>query len=345
MMIKQIPVLVLACLLAEPALAQQAPLNTTLETIDAPKRIWPDEDGIITIAYENDLFAGNDNNYSNGVRASYISPESKPWEALSRLANAVPFFPDNTHTRWSFALGQNIYTPNNINLPNPPLDDQPYAGWLYGSAGIIADTEKTLDTFQITAGMVGPASGAQQTQKFIHKIIDSPKPQGWEYQLHNEPGLVLTYQRKWRNLYASTPLGFGFDLSPSVGANLGNIYTDAGVGFVARFGQDLPSDYGPPLIRPSLAGSDFFIPSRRFGWYFFGGVDGNVIGRNIFLDGNTFRDSRSVDKNILVGGAQAGLALTFGGMRLAYTQVFRTDEFKTQRSANQYGALTASFRF
>lgn len=66
-----------------------------------------------------------------------------------------------------------------------------------------------------------------------------------------------------------------------------------------RLGQRLPLDYGPPRIQPSLPGSGFFVPPQdRFGWYLFAGVEGRAVARNIFLDGNTFRDSRSVDKEL-----------------------------------------------
>jgi len=336
MKFKSLAYTALLVVLSQPALAQE-----DISKQDQPK----DKDAIITLSYENDIFAGSDNNYTNGVRISYFSPENDVPSLLSGAANLLPFYPEQGRSRWGLALGQNMYTPNNITLKNPPLDDEPYAGWLYGTATLVTDTGKTLDTFQATVGMVGPASGAHQTQSFIHHMIGSPQPQGWKYQLHNEPGLVLTYEKKWRNLYEVSPKGLGFDLSPGVGANVGNVFTNAGLSLVARFGEDLPSDYGPPLIEPSLGGSDFFEPTKRFGWYVFGGVEGDAVARNIFLDGNTFEDSRSVDKKPFIGGAQAGIALTFPSTRIAYTQVFRTKEFDTQRHPNQYGAVTVSFRF
>ena len=54
-------------------------------------------------------------------------------------------------------------------------------------------------------------------------------------------------------------------------------------------------------IEPSLPGSDFFEPTGGFSAYVFAGVDGRAIARNLFLDGNTFEGSRSVNKMNLVG--------------------------------------------
>ena len=101
----------------------------------------------------------------------------------------------------------------------------------------------------------------------------------------------------------------------------------------------------PPVIRPSLPGSDYFDHQQGFSAYLFGGVEGRVVGRNIFLDGNTFQDDGpSVDKNTLVGEARVGLALTYDNLRFAYTQVFRSQEFEGQ--SNQiFGSVTLSVAF
>jgi hypothetical protein len=113
---------------------------------------------------------------------------------------------------------------------------------------------------------------------------------------------------------------------------------------MARFGFNLPDDYGPVRIDPSLPGSSFFEPTGAVGGYIFAGVDGRAIARNIFLDGNTWQSSRSVDKVPLVGDLQLGAALTFRSFRLSFTHVFRTKEFTAQHHADQFGAINLSVR-
>lgn len=300
---------------------------------------------IFTFGIENDIFNGSDRDYTNGVRASLLSAENNFPSWLDDVASSLPFFDASGHKRWGFEVGQSIFTPTNYELRDPPLTERPYAGWLYGSANLISDTGSRLDNLQLTLGVVGPASGAEQVQETVHDLIGSPHPNGWQHQLHNEPGIVVSYERKWRGLYEFSPFGFGVDATPSVGATVGNIYDHASVGGMLRFGYDLPSDYGPPLIHPSVSGSDFFIPEEDLGWYFFAGFEGRAVGRNIFLDGNTFQDSPSVDKEYFVGSVQGGLAVTYHNTRVAYTQVFRTKEYRTQPEADAYGAVTVSYRF
>lgn len=316
----------------------------TAHAAGAPARP-ADHESIFTASLENDLFSGEDDNYTNGIRFSFLSAENNIPDWLEQGANALPFFSVEGYKRWQVDVGQSMYTPRDITVPTLQTNDRPYAGWLYGSVGVISDTGKQLDNLQLTLGVVGPLSGAAQAQDFVHDFIDSNDPQGWDYQLKNEPGIVLTYERKWRNMYQITPFGLGVDFTPSIGASVGNIFTHASVGGVVRFGYDLPSDYGPPLIRPSMPGSDFFVPSQDIGWYLFAGVEGRAVARNIFLDGNTFSDSHSVDKENFVGGLQAGIAFTYKDTRIAYTHIIRTREFQGQSENDEFGAITLSRRF
>lgn len=318
---------------------------TSSALAEQEERPFQDHKGIYTFSVENDIVTGQDNNYTNGFRFSYISPEGDVPYWLDRSGALVPFFAQDGHKRWSLQFGQSIYTPENIETTAPQPNEQPYAGWLYGTAGLTSDTGKILDRFELTLGIVGPASMAEHVQETVHDFLGSPHPMGWQYQLENEPGIVLSYERQWRAFQASGPGGWGVDFTPRAGASLGNIFTDGSVGAIARLGQDLPADYGPPLIRSSMSGSDFFIPTEELGWYLFAGAEGRGVARNIFLDGNTFEDSPSVDKKHWVGGLQAGLAVVYRDMRVSYTHVLLTDEYEGQTGNNQYGAVSLSMRF
>ena len=329
-----------ACFMALAAGGAVAQTTTT-----APQRVYQDPRAIINVQVENDLVANTDRGYTSGIRLSYLTPETTLPNWIDRAASALPFFSREGQKRVGFALGQSIYTPDDISDATPDPDDRPYAGLLYGTIGVISDTGLRVDSLELMLGMIGPASLAEETQKLVHEIIGSQDPKGWKHQLHNEPALMLTYERKWRGMYQFNPYGFGADASPYVGGSLGNVFTQAAAGMMLRIGQDLPADYGPPRIKPSLPGSDFFIPTRDFGWYLFAGIEARAVLWNVFLDGNTFRDSPSVDKNWLVGDFQFGLAATFAGIRLAYTHVFRTKEFHGQDGIGEFGALTVSFRF
>lgn len=303
-----------------------------------------DSKAIVSLVVENDSFAGSDNDYSSGVRLSLLSSEENMPLWIRSMAYALPLANDG-NKRISVAVGQSMFTPQDITRHIPKEGDHPYAGWLYGSVGMVSDTGKTLDNVMLTLGVVGPSSLVEQTQIAIHDVIGSPHPEGWDNQLKDEPGAILTYERKWRGMYEFSPFGVGADVTPHAGVNLGNISTDASVGATFRLGYDLPADYGPPRIRPSLPGSDFFVPTKELGGYLFTTISERAVARNIFLDGNTFSSGPRVNKEIMVGSLQVGAALTYGQTRISYTQVFMSKEYATQEHDSQFGVFTVSCRF
>lgn len=303
-----------------------------------------DNDGVFSIMLENDVFANTDKHYTNGVRVAYLTPETSVSNYVEKVANKLLLFDKRAYKRYSYAFGQSMFTPRNITLRNPPATDRPYAGWTYISAGIISSNDKRLDNFEVALGIVGKASLAEDTQKFVHKVIGSPRPMGWSKQLHTEPGLLISYDRQWRNEIELTTDGFDINITPSVGANLGNIYTDLSAGVMTRFGKNIPFDYGPPRIRPSIPGSDFFVPADTLGWYLFAGIEGRAVARNMFLDGNSFRSSRKVHKKHFIADFQTGFVITYKDYRIGYTHVVRTKEFSRQKAKDQFGAISFSYR-
>jgi len=312
-----------------------------------PRLLRDDEDTreSFSFALENDYFAREDDGYTNGFRLSWLSAEDDIPGWIEEAASYMPVFAQNGHKRYGIAFGQAMYAPEDLRVSQLIPNDRPYAGFLYGSVGLMSDTGYRLDNLQLTLGMVGPSSLAAQTQDAVHHAIGSIDPQGWDHQLHDEPGIMLTYERRWRSIYQFEPFGLAVDATPFLGGALGNIHTYGSVGSIFRVGMDLPADYGPPLIRPNLPGSDFFVPMRAFGWYLFAGFEGRAVAQNIFLDGNSFRDSHSVDKKPLVGSIQAGAALTFQRARIAYTHILRSREFDGQEHNDEFGAITVTFRF
>jgi lipid A 3-O-deacylase len=303
------------------------------------------ERGTFSILFENDVFFNSDHDYTNGVELTYTTaPQDTPDWAV-RVARWLPFFTANGDVRTRYAIGQSIFTPNDISTPNPPPTARPYAGFLYGAFGLAGDSGTHLDQLQVTLGVVGPDSLAERSQTWIHSVIRDRKPLGWDTQLHNEPAIVIQYERSMRLIPPQSVLGLIFDAEPHYGLAVGNVYDYVNLGGMARLGFNLPKDYGPQRIAPSLPGSNFFEPNGALSAYVFAGVDGRAIARNLFLDGNTFESSRSVDKLSLVGDFEFGAAITFDRLRIAFTHVTRSREYKTQTKADQFGAVDVSFRF
>jgi hypothetical protein len=302
-------------------------------------------EGTFSSLIENDTIAGTDRHYTNGLEFSYLSDQDAVADSVRDGLAVMPGFGRKDTLRFGITLGQQIFTPENTDATGPLPDERPYAAWLYLGLGVIADHGSQLDTWVLNLGIVGPSAKGEQVQNEFHRLIGSDKARGWDNQLRDEVGVQLLYDHRWRNLWKRSMRSVGLDLSPHVGFSVGNVSTYVSSGLTLRFGNNLEVDYGAPRIRPSLPGSSFFEPRRGFGWYLFVGADGRAVVHNIFLDGNTSKDSLSVDKKRFVLDTQTGLAIVWNRTRITYTYVLRTEEYDGQGRPDRFASLSLSRRF
>ena len=322
--------------------------------------ITPDN-GFITLEVENDLFAklaNTDRHYTNGLKVSWMSAPTTDLPDWLKSLSAPPLFglftndkniTGTTH-RVGVSLAHLIFTPDDTDNPAPIYNDRPYAAWLHTTFTLQSVRsndvgESWQDQWALDVGVIGPDAGGEQVQNNWHKLINVERAEGWDHQLKNELGLNLSFERAWRSNIFETPKMFGLatDIIPYSSLALGNISTYAGAGAVWRIGPSLPDDFGPPRIYPASGGSEWFHASSGFDWYLFAGVEGRAVARDIFLDGNTFRDSQSVDKRPFVGDFKLGAVAVIGGARLSFTHDFRSHEFYGQPKIDQFGSLTLGF--
>lgn len=335
-----------------PSLA--APAQTTPAAESSPVGPNPNTFGIYL---ENDYFAGTDSGYSSGLKLNWSSPVqpeypeySFPHFLLYPLIRLIPFEkrPDRQRNI-TFALGQNIFTPEDIETEEVVKDDRPYAGVTYLSLGYHNRIPGHMDSVEVMMGLVGPGSGAEQCQKAIHRFFDDIEPKGWDNQLDNEPVIGLIYEHK-NKLVEPEGSGLDYDMILSTGGGVGNALTYCNVGLQLRTGWNLPNDFGIMPIRPisSFNGAPTNTKSglaAKLGVQLFVSVEGRGVVHNIFLDGNTFKDSHSVDGKPVVGDMMGGLNLIMGPGQLSFAYVFRSKEFETQKTAQQFATINLSFAY
>ena len=313
-----------------------------------PKEIIEDKMKFFTLTVENDLFgAGTDQNYTSGVRFNYFDTSSITPLSAQKLDYMLPFFQINNTTSVYYALGQNLYTPDDIKARVPDPSDRPYAGFLYGALGMTTLSGDHIDDLEITVGVIGPWALGEETQEFVHDLGNFDDPSGWSYQLENEPALNLAWQRQWPEAYASHFGSLYFRASPHVGVSIGNIYTYASSGLSLQFTPFETRWQSKPLrVRPAIPGNGLFaVPENHLSWSIFAGVEGRAVARNIFLDGNTWEDGPSVNKKPFVADANVGVSLSYGKTQVSYTLNWRSKEFDGQDDPSIFGAISVGYRF
>jgi lipid A 3-O-deacylase len=326
--------LALAILFAQVPAAAQAPSPA-------------DPRGVVAFITENDSYspAQTDRWYTNGIRLGWQSAEGNLPSPVAWLDGRLAELFGPARSRWGLAVGQNMYTPVNTLATVPDPRDRPYAGYLYAELGLDRRTEERLDRFALQIGLIGPGALGRQAQDLVHEILGDRRARGWDRQLKDEPVLNLFWDRTWRVPAFDMPAaGLAVDVLPNTALALGNAQIHAGLGGRVRLGQGLAADFGPPRIRPALGTAPAPV-GDGFGWYLFAGAGARVVGRDITLDGNTWRESASVDHRPFVGDLELGAAAFWRGVRLSYTHVWRSKEFVAQPKPFQFGSIALSVAF
>ncbi len=309
--------------------------------------------GALTVYEENDRYSlrgNNDRYYTQGLRASLVSPPGETPElaqAVSDRLRCDATEEDEVLAPAGIVVGQSIYTPRDITIENPPKRDRPYAGWLYVGA-VFASQKRPLAsrvgddqrTLEIDVGVTGPPSLAESVQSHWHDYIKAPPPKGWDHQIHTEPGIMATYERRNRVAEGGAPFDAQWDFLPGYAGAVGNIDTHVAAEATARIGWNVPRDFGVNTISTTAMETTDPANGWRPSLYFFGGSELRGVVRNIFLDGNTFRDSEHVDKRPFVAEFRVGVAIQFRRLRLSYSWITRSHEFNGQAGWMRYGSLS-----
>lgn len=341
----------------------------------ATPALGAEPDRVYSFYFENDVDAlsrkGDDRFYTNGVRLAvqweecYVPKLLRGGEREEgpSLRLQLPFTggdgerlcvareaadePVSGNSTFRFNVGahvaQNMYTPEDILVPLPQPRDRPYGAWLYLGLTLNLMSEAQAHSLEVDLGTVGPSAQGEGVQDLIHRYVtDSAEAQGWDHQVQDEPALLLLYTGRWRLAEVHSAERKLFDLIPSWGAALGNVFTYGKVGAMARLGWNVPNDFGPPGVLPALAAPGSASPPR---WdaYLFAGAEGRAVAHNVFLDGNTFRDGPSVAREDFVTDLEIGFSVRMRAYRLTYRQVRRSPEFTLQDDKQTFGAVNLTW--
>jgi lipid A 3-O-deacylase len=297
---------------------------------------------------DNDVFAGSDRGYTNGVEigltsptvASFKDPQLSP--LLLRLNRRLAWlqprgFDENNVT---LALGQGMFTPEDWRRSEPDPLDRPYAGVLAVGVTYNGRNDYSMRTTTLNVGVVGPSAGAEHTQDFVHGLFGDDEFRGWDHQLHDEPVFRVLHQRmrKWNVIAAAQTA----DVIVHYGGSVGNLTTFANAGVEFRFGRGLPDNFGTAT---ALATGTNTAPSRMSFYtpqlpiHGFVALDARYVVKDVTLDGNTWRNSASVERKDLVADIGIGLAMHWNGWEMTIARYFRTKEFASQAWDTEFGGI------
>jgi lipid A 3-O-deacylase len=303
----------------------------------------------MNLRIDNDSFAGSDRGYTNGIKIGFTSSTVEDFQD-PRLSPRLRWL--NRRLEWlqprgyeqnnvTLEFGQGMFTPEDWSRREPDPLDRPYAGVLALGLTYNGRDALSMRTTTLTIGLVGPSAGAEQVQDSVHDWIGGNEFLGWNHQLRDEPVFRIQHQRlrKWSPTLTA-PMA---DAIVHYGGSVGNLATFANAGFEVRFGGRLPDDFGSA---PTLPVAENTAPSsgpsyaRRSSIHGFLALDARYVLHDITLDGNTWRDSPSVERRDLVADIGVGFAMYWQAWTITFARYFRTKEFETQREDTKLGSIT-----
>jgi lipid A 3-O-deacylase len=308
-------------------------------------------DGSLTFTVENDIFTSSDNNYTNGLGITWMSPavdadDDSITGRWTRLWSFLPFVADDGYTTYaSWSLAQEINTPDDIKDPNPGTDDQPYSGILYVDSTLYARRQDWAHAWQLKLGVVGPASMAGDVQREFHRMIGADRPQGWHTQLPNEPVINIGYTVAHLAASGRTGRAAEWRVVPVATVGVGNYFTGAGLGVYGEIGWNLVDALGVTALRSGFnAASTIGVrPVDRWSVSFFGGIGAYGVAHYLPLDGTVFHDSRSVDSESVIGMNSFGFCLRRDRFNLSFARTLYGKTFDTQRRGTDFGTVSVSW--
>jgi len=206
-------------------------------------RVYEDNDFI------NILGHGSDRWYSHGFRLDFFYGRA----TRAPLLPLFPVSPKRINT-YSWGIAQMLITPSDLSKSIPDAWDYPYASSLFITRSVHSTSreDKLSVQSEMSLGVLGPASMAEEVQVYVHKQIGDELPMGWSTQWDND--LLLNYNisvekevlsiNRWFELMIGGRLAVGSLLTGTaiysvVRIGKMNSYFD---GFIAQFSSNKTDD-------------------------------------------------------------------------------------------------------
>jgi lipid A 3-O-deacylase len=293
----------------------------------------------IGIQTDNDsyLAQGSDRYYTDGIFIYYRQALTVKGNANTALSNKI----------LGFEAGQKIFNPQSGFVPAPQYVDRPFAGYSYIGATLnfLYSNESNLK-LGAQLGIVGPGSGAEATQNFIHKTFGFYTPGGWQYQIKNDAELNLSAE--YDKLIVR---GAWIDLSITSYANLGNGFSGAGIGPLVRIGS-FNQLFNSVSTKSTAIRNKGATPLHVNELFFYYKPQFNYVAYDATIQGGLFDNHNDpnnqeiiLNKEPFIFSNQVGLAFTTSRFVFDIAAIFHTLDDKEMVQSHQWGSVTVMYRF
>lgn len=221
----------------------------------------------IEFRHDNDFFVLTDRYYSTGLFLTFRHALDKG--VFGSRGEQI-----------SIQIGQEAYTPDNIESDNIADFDRPYVGFLGLNTGWSYFKNNTGIHLNLLFGIAGKASGAGSFQRWYHNAIVISDPQAWVAEMENtfHANFYASYLYEWR--LAPNPFSVHLAVNPQIAVGSRDTYLHPEV--IAYFGRRNHLSSTIAQHRIGATEREIFF-SLRAGYRF--------VSHNGLLEGNAFGDN------------------------------------------------------
>lgn len=303
------------------------------------------------VTFDNDVFTGSDDSYSNGFSVGWVSAAYNKYSNNStsrKVIKGLGFLPgvdlpEGNHY-WSWSIAQEIHTPENISLREPDPRDQPYAGFLLADFSLHSLYENWGQAWSLRLGMVGPSARAGETQKVVHAMLGSDEPQGWDSQIKDEAVVNLGYVVGFKLIEKSLAKQLFWRAIPLATTELGTYSTLAGGGVLFELGSSGTDSLGicglSNGINTACAIGATDYAQWQFTSYFATGY--YRVFHYLPIDGPVFKSgpSAATEDDSVVSFSHAGFAIRKGSLAFIFGVAYGINPADSTGGKLDYGTFT-----
>jgi hypothetical protein len=282
---------------------------------------------------ENDVLAKTDKHYTHGTKISQYNP-AKVFDKYF-FEEFTGGLPDTIQK----SIFQFMYTPSNIKTDEPQRNDRAWAGILAAEYVEHYNYDIFSAYHGLHLGIVGPNSFAGDTQAYIHQLIGSAEPMGWDNQIGDELYIAQFSTIQFKVFQAKY-----MDASIKASYYLGNIQSFVSSGVTTRVGYNLPDEMSlyriEPVPRNMDGNKDFELPPLSL--YLIGGADTRYVAWNKLIQ----NDETDISLEPVVMDYYLGFGCRINRVDIVYLYNIRSAEFKeSEVDYHNFGSLTLSYSF
>ena len=299
------------------------------------------------LSFDNDVVIGQDGDYSNGFVLGWQEfPQADfsqaPWPFNWQKQLRATTEGTKQTVQWGAKIYQRLWTPKEIEYDYAQPFDRPYVGLLELESFTGSFSEILAQKNWFSIGVIGPASGAQTMQEFVHKITDSTSPNGWKYQVENQLTVQLAYEVD--SLFTRQPAGKDsqWELSGYSHNMLGNFRSEANLGLTFRWGDDLAQSFGQLSSHDGHYGQYSNSARQRGSWTVYARAQAGYRFNDLTIDGSLPYDSY-VQIQHQQAKASTGVIWAFPTWSVSWSFDLYTKEYESDSDKwHGYGVLSYS---